>query len=123
MTRSKGFGNDCTDPVQQKATGKMPDSNTKQLNLWPANIPDFQDSLNAYYVEALRFAKALVRIFALALDLEETAFDQDYEQPLTDITVQHYPAQEIDPEDAALMPHADYSTFTLLLQHGIGGLQ
>jgi hypothetical protein len=55
------------------------------------------------------FAKQLVRIFSLALGLEETALDQFFETPFTDITINHYPPQpDADEYKQVLYPHADY---------------
>jgi isopenicillin N synthase-like dioxygenase len=55
------------------------------------------------------FAKKLVQIFSLALGLEETALDQFFEAPFTDITINHYPPQPDETEyKPVLYPHADY---------------
>lgn len=59
--------------------------------------------------EVYIFAKALVRIFSLALGLEETALDEFFETPFTDITINHYLPQPGETEyKQVLYPHADY---------------
>ena len=69
----------------------------------------FQHKLTIADHEVYIFAKKLVQIFALSLGLEETALDNIFNAPLTDITMQHYPVQpgKTDPEEL-LYAHADY---------------
>lgn len=65
--------------------------------------------------EAFKFSKNLLQIFALALGLEETALDETFQFPMTDITMQYYPVQ--DPNDqSSISPHADYGGLTVLYQ-------
>jgi isopenicillin N synthase-like dioxygenase len=56
--------------------------------------------------------------------LEETALDKEFQKPLTDITIQHYPAQPAKSKpEQTLYAHADYGAFTLLLQNKVAGLE
>lgn len=80
--------------------------------------------------EVYPFALKLIQIFALALDLPETALDQYFRCPLADITAQHYPAQTSASSSSSpsepmelLFPHADFGSVTLLLQNAIAGLE
>ncbi len=70
--------------------------------------------------------KKLIQIFALALGLPETALDQYFRTPLTDITIQHYPAHShstaSEPMEL-LSAHADFGAVTLLMQHEVAGLE
>ncbi len=60
--------------------------------------------------ECYKFAKALIQSFALALDLEETGFDQFFDAPLTDVLIQHYfAAPDRKDHEEILFPHADFS--------------
>ncbi|CZR70226.1 uncharacterized protein PAC_20127 [Phialocephala subalpina] len=96
------------------------------LNQWPDDVlPELRKVVYEYYRECFTFAKALIRIFALALDLEETAFDETFNAPLTDILIQHYFASpDRKDHEEILFPHADFSAFTLLLnQRDIPGLE
>lgn len=59
--------------------------------------------------EVYVFAEKLVQIFSLALGLEETALDEFFKLPFTDITINHYPPQAGDDMyKQVLYPHADY---------------
>lgn len=60
----------------------------------------------------------MIQIIALALGLEETELDDLFEYPLTDVTVQHYPAlAEPLVAKEILYAHADYGgEFICLLE-------
>ena len=60
--------------------------------------------------ECYKFAKALIRYFALALGLEESGFDEFFNAPLTDVLIQHYfAAPDRKDHEEILFPHADFS--------------
>lgn len=69
----------------------------------------------------------MIRIFALALDLSETYFDDIVTFPGADGVFNYYPANkapEVDASiDVGLGAHTDLQSFTLLLQDSVGGLQ
>ncbi|RMZ85554.1 hypothetical protein DV737_g577, partial [Chaetothyriales sp. CBS 132003] len=113
---SFGMGNDYTNPEQHAI--KVAPAGTVPLNQWPdEELPEFRQNVYSYFTEVYLFAKKLVQIFALALGLEETALDQFFETPFTDITINHYPPQPDEAEyKQVLYPHADYGAFTLLAQ-------
>ncbi|KIW68115.1 hypothetical protein PV04_04082 [Phialophora macrospora] len=120
---SFGMGNDYTNPEQHGIEVALP--GTVPLNQWPDDeLPEFRKNIYSYFTEVYLFAQQLVRIFSLALGLEETALDQVFETPFADITINHYPPQpDADEYKQVLFPHADYGAFTLLAQRQIGGLE
>lgn len=63
----------------------------------------------------LAFSKKLMRMIALALDLEETYFDHMAAFPMSSLRALHYPSQEVA-GDVGIGAHADYSWFTLVNQ-------
>lgn len=76
--------------------------------------------MNILDQQCYAFAKALVHSFALALDLEETSFDEFFNAPLTDVLIQHYfPAPDRKDHEEILFPHADFSgrRFSMYLAH------
>jgi len=120
------MGNDYTNPEQHFV--KVAPPRSVPINQWPDEaLPEFRKAIYEYYYEVLRFAQKMLQIFALALELEETALDDTFRQPLTDITMQYYPVQAPSKErqvpEASLHAHADYGGFTLLLQDKIAGLE
>jgi isopenicillin N synthase-like dioxygenase len=75
-------------------------------------------------MEAL--AQALMRLFALALRLEETWFDDKIHKHMTNLTVSHYPEQREAPPPGQLRAgaHTDYGSLTILCtEDKPGGLE
>lgn len=91
------------------------------------HIPGFKDASIKYWQECLALARRLIRIFALALDLEETYFDSLVTYPGSDGVYNFYPgkspAEAAIAKDVGLGSHTDLQCFTLLWQDMIGGLQ
>lgn len=63
----------------------------------------------------LNFSKQLMRIIALALDLDESYFDHMAKFPTGGLRALHYPSQKVS-NDVGIGAHADYSWFTLVNQ-------
>ncbi len=72
-----------------------------------------------------RLSHALLRAFALALELKEDYFLASFRKPQTQLSLLHYPPQPpAAPEDEyGIRPHADATAFTILYQDEVGGLQ
>ena len=72
-----------------------------------------------------RLTDALLRGFALALELPEGYFTGFYKKPLTQINLLHYPPRppQTGVRQFGLRPHSDTTAFTILVQDNVGGLQ
>jgi isopenicillin N synthase-like dioxygenase len=92
-------------------------------NQWPAQVPELRTAMLAYQAELYRAGYALLRGFALALELPETALDSFYQKPLTHLRVLDYPPQENDGVQFGAAPHTDIGAITLLTQDGTPGLE
>ena len=94
-------------------------------NQWPAALPDLKAHMLAYFKATESLANVLLKGFALALGLEERAFDPYFEQPMSSLLLNHFPPQENPTayNDIGLVPHADAGGFTILWQDGTGGLE
>lgn len=107
------MGDDAHEPEQKAPFVPGPDY--PQRNNWPTTAPFLRPAIYAYYNSVLDFARRLIRIFALSLDLEETYFDNATKFPMTGIRALHYPPQDVkDGEDIGLGAHTDYVFFTLV---------
>ncbi|MFI5024781.1 MAG: isopenicillin N synthase family dioxygenase [Alphaproteobacteria bacterium] len=115
--------------IQEELPADDPDilsgNRVHQRNRWPAGQPQFRATLLDYFAELTALSQALLRAFAVALDLEEDYFLRFYRKPLTQVSLIHYPAQAATaPEDEyGIRPHADATSFTILAQDEVGGLQ
>lgn len=91
-----------------------------------SHLPNFKTDVLAYWSACLTLSRRLVRIFALALDLNEHYFDDKTTFPGADGVFNYYPVrtkQEAERNDVGLGSHTDLQLFTLLWQDMIGGLQ
>lgn len=96
--------------------------------VWEAtrHLPGFEADVLAYWRECLTLARRLIRVFALALDLPETYFDEIVTFPGADGVFNYYPASTAPADatiDVGLGAHTDLQSFTLLWQDAVGGLQ
>ncbi|KAI6107147.1 hypothetical protein EDD16DRAFT_1704233 [Pisolithus croceorrhizus] len=94
-------------------------------NLWPSELPGFRETFINYYHAAFGVGRDLHRLFAVALDLPETYFDDKLKRyPI--MRGLHYPPQT-GPEDDGIIgigAHSDFECFTVLWQEpGIQALQ
>ncbi|KAF9453148.1 Clavaminate synthase-like protein [Macrolepiota fuliginosa MF-IS2] len=100
-------------------------------NVWPnpKDLPGFRKAFLAYYHSVIKLGKLLFPIFALALDLPETFFDDKTTKPAAIMRLLHYPPQsptKLDAQDdrqIGIGSHTDYECFTILWQDSAGGLQ
>jgi isopenicillin N synthase-like dioxygenase len=95
-------------------------------NIWPAEIADFEPALTAYYQAMERLALSLMRLFALALGLDEHWFDTRIDKHMTSFVIQNYPDQARPPRPGQLRagPHSDYGSLTILkTEDRPGGLE
>jgi len=106
---------DCYLEPEQNYTGKTgkqpPSIVTKPQNIWPENAPWWREGLYEYYNQVLPLAMKLVRVLALAFDLEEHAFDDMFQFPITGMRPLHYPPTPLETaeENVGLGAHADFS--------------
>ena len=95
-------------------------------NVWPSNPPDLQPVWSAYFDAMQHLAADLMRMFALALDLPETYFDDKINHHISMFRALQYPSQTALPEPGQMRAgaHSDYGSLTILRQENRpGGLQ
>ncbi|KZT69604.1 Clavaminate synthase-like protein [Daedalea quercina L-15889] len=95
-------------------------------NVWPREPAGFRDAALAYYHAAVGLGKRLFPLFAAALDLPETYFDDKTKNSAALMRVLHYPPQTgpVDDRLVGIGAHTDWECFTILWQEpGIQALQ
>lgn len=93
---------------------------------WPPRPAAMRATWQEYYRALAGLAERVMRIFALALDLDEHWFADKIDRADASLWVSNYPAQLVEPEPGQLRagPHTDYDTLTLLKVEDVpGGLQ
>jgi isopenicillin N synthase-like dioxygenase len=106
---------DCPIEAEQDYVGKTghqpPPNITKPQNIWPTRAPWWREGLYKYYNHVLPLSMKLVKIFALAFDLDESAFDKFFNFPITGMRALYYPPTPADDGafNVGLGAHADFS--------------
>lgn len=93
--------------------------------IWPAGVDGaFSAEAKPYFDALIDLSKTLMRLFALALDLPETWFDDKTDDPRTILRLLNYPAvSAIGPNPTRAGAHTDYGTLTILWSPDSRGLQ
>ncbi|PCH40421.1 Clavaminate synthase-like protein [Wolfiporia cocos MD-104 SS10] len=94
-------------------------------NVWPKNPSGFREDVLSYYHAAVQLGKTLFPLFAVALDLPETYFDDKTRNSAAIMRVLHYPPQTgtVDDRIIGIGAHTEFC-FTILWQEpGIQALQ
>jgi isopenicillin N synthase-like dioxygenase len=95
----------------------------RSLNAWPS-LPNFRETLLAYYDACAALGARLHRAFACDLGLEPDFFDDKFDRPMATLRLLHYPAPPAgsEPRTGAGV-HTDYGNLTLLATDDVGGLE
>jgi isopenicillin N synthase-like dioxygenase len=94
-------------------------------NQWPARPAEFTPTLREYYYVMTSLARQLLRGFALALEIDETFFDDKFSRPMATAGPLHYPPQtgQITETQLGAGAHTDFGALTIVAQDDVGGLQ
>jgi isopenicillin N synthase-like dioxygenase len=91
-------------------------------NQWP-DLPGFREALTTYYQDVADLARRLLRLFALALDLEAGYFLPCHDNAHVTWRIMRYFPGGYARGQYGTAPHTDFGTITLLAQDGLGGLE
>jgi isopenicillin N synthase-like dioxygenase len=96
------------------------------LNVWP-DVPGFRERVEAYFAEAGRVARTLLRVFAAALELPADYFEALTGHSIDVLRMNNYalPPGEItlDGELTGMGEHTDFGLVTVLWADQVAGLQ
>ena len=95
-------------------------------NIWPSRPAEFERAATEYYATMSGLIVSLMRLAALALDVDEAFFDDKVDRSIGTMRLNYYPAQAMAPEPGQLRAsaHTDYGGFTILSGEDVpGGLQ
>ena len=94
-------------------------------NVWPAAMPDFRKTMEAYHDEMRRLTATLLSGLALSLDLAPDYFEDFQTSPIATLRLLHYPAQDANPhpDEKGCGAHTDFGAITILVQDDVGGLE
>ena len=104
-------------PTTHRLTASMPP------NIWPKEIPYFQQLFSRLYDEFDRTGAELLAAIALDLGLPERWFDDAIEDGNSILRLLHYPPVSAEAPGIRAAPHEDINLITLLLGAEEGGLE
>jgi isopenicillin N synthase-like dioxygenase len=81
--------------------------------LWP-ELDGFRPAVGAYYAAIAALARRLFAGFALALGLDEDAFEPHLTRPPSQLRLVHYPYDPAASDQEGIGAHTDYEFFTVL---------
>jgi isopenicillin N synthase-like dioxygenase len=94
-------------------------------NQWPDPdaLAGFRDTIVSYCNVMERLCKRMLTVYAVALDLDPTYFDEAFKEPQYALRMSHYPPAEMGDDDQyGVAPHTDSSFLTMLAQSELPGL-
>ena len=85
-------------------------------NLWPARPAELREHWTRYYRAMETLGQRLMRVFALALRIDEHFFDDKIDKHISCLTGINYPEQPQEPAPGQLRvgAHSDYTSLTIL---------
>jgi len=89
-------------------------------NLWPADLPGFKETIEAYFDEMIRIGRTLFEITAESFDLPRDYFRDKTDRPIAQLRLLRYPPRE---RALGIGAHCDYECFTVLEPGEASGLQ
>jgi isopenicillin N synthase-like dioxygenase len=95
-------------------------------NIWPAAPAGFERAATAYYRAMSGLVVSLMRLAAIALDVDEHFFDRKVDRSIGTMRLNYYPVPTRPPGPGQLRAgaHTDYGGFTILSGEDVpGGLQ
>src|SRR5262245_63611880 len=95
-------------------------------NIWPQTPASYKEVFSEYYRQLERLGGTLMRIFAVALGVEESFFDDKIDRHFSTLPANHYPEPDGDPlpNQVRAGEHTDFGSLTILaISDAAGGLQ
>jgi isopenicillin N synthase-like dioxygenase len=95
-------------------------------NIWPQAPAGYKQVFSDYYRQLERLGGTLMRIFAVALGVEEAFFDDKIDRHFSTLPANHYPEPDAEPlpNQVRAGEHTDFGSLTILAVNGrAGGLQ
>jgi isopenicillin N synthase-like dioxygenase len=122
----EGFGIGPLGPAPAHLAGSAMDDFFFAPNIWPEGRTAFRAAFETYFTAMDALSAHVLRLFALALELDWHFFDSKIDHAASVLRTIWYPPQPEPPEPGQLRAgeHSDYGTLTILKGDDVpGGLQ
>ena len=96
-------------------------------NVYPAEVPEFEDAVAAWFEAAGRVARTMVRIFGVALGGRDDYFERFTDHSIDVLRMNNYrlphPGTPLEPDQLGMGAHTDYGIVTVLWADRVPGLE
>lgn len=92
-------------------------------NLWPTEVPDAQCVILEYWARLDQVADSLLGALEAGLELPAGCLRNAFRDPLTNMTLLHYPPQAPEEGGYGIHPHKDTDALTIIAPDPVGGLE
>lgn len=92
-------------------------------NKWPTTSLRLRKAVMDYWRACDTVATTLLEVLGVIIGVDQHKFLHFFEQPLTNMTLLHYPPQETVVAGFGIHPHKDTDALTLLMPDKVGGLK
>lgn len=103
-------------PIRQDCTLYGP-------NLWPVEVPQARDIILDYWQQLDGVADLLLHALETGLGLTPQTLRGAFRNPMTNMTLLHYPPQAPDEGGYGIHPHKDTDALTIIAPDPVGGLE
>ena len=109
----------------QKVKDEFRDLTYYSKNLWPEQLPLFENTVNNYYDLCTQIGMHVLSFIERSLDLSENFFRDKFENPMSLLRCNYYPPRRssLSNKDYGIAPHTDYGCLTILLTDNNPGLE
>ena len=94
-------------------------------NLWPDQLPYFEENINNYYDLCTDIGMNLLSFIEHSLNFSQNFFRDKFENPMSLLRCNYYPPRKstLSNKDYGIAPHTDYGCLTILLTDNNPGLE
>ncbi|NOD92290.1 isopenicillin N synthase family oxygenase [Ruegeria sp. HKCCD4884] len=92
-------------------------------NLWPDEVPGAKEIILGYWSQLDRVADLLLGALETGLNLKPNTLRSAFQDPMTNMTLLHYPPQAADEAGYGIHPHKDTDALTIIAPDPVGGLE
>ena len=92
-------------------------------NKWVKQVENMKETVLSYWKDCDRLATTLLFHLAIALGVKPAILLDFFHEPLTNMTLLHYPVSSTKSQKSGIHPHKDISAITILHPDPLGGLE
>ncbi|WP_299944389.1 2OG-Fe(II) oxygenase family protein [uncultured Ruegeria sp.] len=92
-------------------------------NIWPRELPQARDVILDYWRQLDQVTDLLLGALEVGLAVQPNTLRDAFRDPMTNMTLLHYPPQAPDEDGYGIHPHKDTDALTIIAPDPVGGLE